>query len=198
MEKRLPLALVLSLLFLWWYVSLTAPPPAPPSEPGSEPAHSIASDTVARLLARHFGGLPPLMEATEEEISEIEGIGPIIASGVVEWSTDPDNQKLVEKLGAAGVRLYDEVDETVAGGLLAGATFVISGTVEGFSREEAEAAIEARGGKATSSVSGKTTALVVGDSPGASKTRKAEELGTPIIDGEVFRKVLEEGLSALG
>ena len=153
--------------------------------------------TVARLLSRHFGGLPPLMEASEEEISEIEGIGPVIASGVVEWSTDPDNQRLVEKLGAAGVRLYDEVDESVPDDLLEGTTFVISGTVEGFSREEAQAAIEARGGKATSSVSGKTTALVVGDSPGASKTRKAEELGTPIIDGEMFKKVLEKGLSVL-
>jgi DNA ligase (NAD+) len=96
------------------------------------------------------------------------------------------------------VRLYDEVDESVPDDLLEGTTFVISGTVEGFSREEAQAAIEARGGKATSSVSGKTTALVVGDSPGASKTRKAEELGTPIIDGEMFKKVLEKGLSALG
>jgi len=154
--------------------------------------------TVARLLTRHFGGLPPLMDATEEEISEIEGIGPVIAAGVVEWSTDPDNRRLVEKLEDAGVRLYDDIDKSVPGDLLEGATFVISGTVEGFSREEAQAAIEARGGKATSSVSGKTTALVVGDSPGASKTKKAEELGTPIIDSETFRRVLGEGLSALG
>jgi DNA ligase (NAD+) len=154
--------------------------------------------TVARLLARHFGGLPPLMAATEDEISEIEGIGPVIASGIVEWSTDPDNRRLVEKLEDAGVRLYDDVDNSVPGDLLEGATFVVSGTVEGFSREEAQAAIEARGGKATSSVSGKTTALVVGDSPGSSKTKKAEELGTPIIDGETFKRVLDEGLSALG
>ena len=87
--------------------------------------------------------------------------------------------------------------EAEAGDLLAGATFVVSGTIEGFSREEAQAAIEARGGKATSSVSGKTTALFVGDSPGASKTRKAEELGIPILDGDAFRRMLDEGLSAI-
>ena len=74
----------------------------------------------------------------------------------------------------------------------------MSGTIEGFTREEAQAAIEARGGKAAGSVSGKTTALVVGESPGASKSAKAEQLGIPIIDGETFKKVLEEGLEALG
>ena len=80
---------------------------------------------------------------------------------------------------------------------MAGAIFVVSGTVEGFTREEAQTAIEQRGGKATSSVSSKTTALIVGDTPGASKTRKAEELGIPIIDGERFRRLLEHGLPAL-
>jgi DNA ligase (NAD+) len=153
--------------------------------------------TIARILAREFVGLPPLMDATEEEISAIEGIGPVIAAEVSEWSSDPANRELVTKLGEAGVRLYDEIDDSVAGDLLAGAAFVISGTIEGFSREEAQAAIEARGGKATSSVSGKTTALFVGDSPGASKTKKAEELGVPILDGEAFKRMLEQGLAAI-
>jgi DNA ligase (NAD+) len=154
--------------------------------------------TVARTLARHFGGLPALMDATEDEISEVEGIGPVIAAEVRAWSTDPANRDLVGKLGAAGVRLADPVEESASSGLLAGASFVISGTIEGLTREEATAAIEARGGKATGSVSSKTTALVIGDSPGASKTRRAEELGIPIIDGKTFHKVLEEGLAALG
>ena len=154
--------------------------------------------TVARTLARHFGGLPTLMDASEEQISEIEGIGPVIAAEVHRWSADPVNRGLVEKLGAAGVRLVDEVDEDIVSDLLAGATFVVSGTVPGFTREEAQMAIESRGGKATSSVSGKTTALVVGESPGASKSRKAEELGIPIIDGVTFKRVLTEGVSALG
>ena len=74
---------------------------------------------------------------------------------------------------------------------------MVSGTVPGFTREEAQVAIESRGGRATSSVSGKTTALVVGESPGASKSRKAEELGIPIVDGDTFRRILAEGVSAL-
>ncbi|HLF60637.1 MAG TPA: NAD-dependent DNA ligase LigA [Acidimicrobiia bacterium] len=154
--------------------------------------------TVARLLVRHFGGLPALMAATEEDISQVEGIGPVIAHGIATWSADPDNQALVAKLGAAGVRLEDEVDRSVSSDLLAGATFVVSGTVPGFTREEAQAAIELRGGKAAGSVSGKTTALIVGDSPGASKSKKAEELGIPILDGEGFKRLLEQGLSVLG
>ena len=154
--------------------------------------------TVARLLVRHFGGLPALMAATEEDISQVEGIGPVIAHGIATWSADPDNQALVAKLGAAGVRLEDEVDRSVSSDLLAGATFVVSGTVPGFTREEAQAAIEMRGGKAAGSVSGKTTALIVGDSPGASKSKKAEEFGIPILDGEGFKRLLEQGLSVLG
>jgi DNA ligase (NAD+) len=153
--------------------------------------------TIARTLVRHFGGLPALMAASEEEIAQVEGIGPTIAKGVAQWAADPVNRDLVEKLVKAGVRLEDEVEAGVVGDLLAGATFVVSGTVEGFTREEAQAAIELRGGKATGSVSSKTTALIVGDSPGASKSRRAEELGVPIIDGDTFRKVLEKGLSAL-
>lgn len=153
--------------------------------------------TVARTLARHFGGLPALMEATEEEISAVEGIGPVIAAEIRAWSQDPDNRNLVAKLGAAGVRLVDEVEKAGASDLLAGAVFVISGTLDGMTREEAEASVTSRGGKATGSVSSKTTALVVGESPGASKTKKAEELGVPIIDGETFSKVLAEGLRAL-
>ncbi|HSO51145.1 MAG TPA: helix-hairpin-helix domain-containing protein, partial [Acidimicrobiia bacterium] len=154
--------------------------------------------TVARLLVRHFGGLPALMAASEGDIAEVEGIGPVIAHGVATWAMDPDNQSRVAKLGEAGVRLEDEIDPSASSDLLAGATFVVSGTIPGFSREEAQAAIEERGGKAASSVSGKTTALIVGDSPGASKSRKAEELGVPILDENGFKKLLEAGLSFLG
>ena len=121
----------------------------------------------------------------------------LFRSSVAEWAADPVNRDLVAKLGRAGVRLEDEVEAGVPGDLLAGATFVVSGTLEGFSREEAQTAIEQRGGKATGSVSSKTTALIVGESPGAAKTRKAEELGIPILDGDQFEKVLEQGLSAL-
>ena len=153
--------------------------------------------TVARMLSHHFAGLPALMNATEAEIAAIEGIGPVIAAGVVEWSSDPANRDLVVKLGEAGVRLEDERPDGVASNLLAGATFVVSGSIEGFTREEAQAAIEQRGGKATGSVSTKTTALIVGESPGASKTNKAEELGIPVLDGDQFEKLLEVGLAVL-
>lgn len=153
--------------------------------------------TVARMLVRAYGGIPALLEASEEDIAGVEGIGSVIATGIVQWSADPVNQQLVSKLGEAGVRLVDEVDGAVSPDLLAGATFVISGTLEGITREEAQIAIEARGGKATSSVSGKTTALVVGESPGASKSKKAGDLGIPIIDGPTLVRVLEDGLSAL-
>ncbi|MFP4553441.1 MAG: NAD-dependent DNA ligase LigA [Actinomycetota bacterium] len=153
--------------------------------------------TVARTLVRHFGGIRELMDATAEEIEAIDGIGPKIAAGVVEWSSDPANRELVERLGEAGVRLREEPQEDVTSDLLEGATFVISGTIEGFTREEAQAAIEQRGGKATGSVSGKTTALIVGESPGASKVTKAEELDVPIVDGKTFKRMLDEGLEAL-
>jgi DNA ligase (NAD+) len=152
---------------------------------------------VARTLARQFGGLPALIDASEEEIATVEGIGPVIAAEVRAWSVDPANRELVEKLARAGVRLADPVEPAAGPGALTGATFVISGTLDGLSREEAEAAVEARGGKATGSVSSKTTALVVGDSPGASKTKKAQELGIPVIDGATFRRLLDEGLSVL-
>jgi DNA ligase (NAD+) len=153
--------------------------------------------TVARTLARHFGSLPALMDADEEEIAVVDGVGQVIAAEVRAWSSDIVNRELVSKLGAAGVRLSDPVDVSVGSEPLTGTTFVISGALEGMTREEAEGAVVSRGGKATGSVSSKTTALVVGESPGASKRRKAEELGIPIIDGAVFRRVLDEGVSAL-
>lgn len=153
--------------------------------------------TVARALARHFGGMRELMDASSEEIEAIEGIGPTIAAAVVEWSADPANRELVERLGEAGVRLSEEPRGDTVSNLLEGATFVVSGTIEGYTREEAQAAIEERGAKATGSVSGKTTALIVGESPGASKTAKAEELGVPILDGEQFEELLARGLEVL-
>lgn len=153
--------------------------------------------TVARMLARHFGSMMALMDATEDEIAAIEGIGPVIAAGVAEWSSDPANRDLVEKLGEAGVRLADDAPVGVSSDLLAGAAFVVSGTIDGLTREHAQIAIEQRGGKVTGSVSGKTTALIVGESPGASKTAKANDLGIPIIDGEGFERLLENGLDVL-
>ncbi len=153
--------------------------------------------TVARRLIRHFGGLPALLRATTEKIAEVEGIGGVIADEVREWADDLQNRELVDKLAAAGVRMTEDVDETV-GELLAGVTLVVTGTLDGFDRDTAKTAIEERGGKATGSVSGSTTALVAGASPGGAKVRKAEELGVAQIDEEMFVRLLAEGPSALG
>lgn len=153
--------------------------------------------TTARTLVRAFGGIPALMDASEEEVAEVEGIGPVIAAGVREWFDDPANRDLVRRLEEAGVRVEEEPAEAEGSNLLEGCTFVVSGTIEGFTREEAQAAIEARGGKSTGSVSGKTTALIVGESPGASKLSKAEELGVPTLDADQFRRLLEEGTAVL-
>ena len=151
--------------------------------------------TVARLLARRYRSLPRLMEASEADIAAIEGVGPVIAASVREWSLDPDNRALVEKLGAAAVSLEDEVEDTeAAGDLLAGVTVVITGTLSDMSREAAEAAVVARGGKATSSVSKKTTVVVAGEGPGASKITRAQELGIEVIDEAAFKRMLEAGI----
>jgi DNA ligase (NAD+) len=152
--------------------------------------------TVAGSIARGFGGIDDIAAATEAEIAAVDGIGPEIAASVVVWFGEADNQQLIEKLRAAGVRFEDPVEVQDGGDSLAGVTVVITGTMEGFSRDDAKAAVEQRGGKVTGSVSGKTAALVAGESAG-SKLAKAEQLGIPILDEAGFRRLLEEGPNAL-
>ena len=150
--------------------------------------------TVARVLAHRYRSLRALMDAPEEEIAATEGVGPVIASSVKKWSSDPDNIDLVAKLESAGVTLEDEKLEDAAGSdLLAGVSVVVTGTLESMSREAAEAAVVERGGKATSGVSKKTTYLVAGANPGASKVAKAAESGVPTIDEAAFLQLLESG-----
>ncbi|HUO46290.1 MAG TPA: NAD-dependent DNA ligase LigA [Acidimicrobiia bacterium] len=150
--------------------------------------------TVARLLARRYGSLPALLQASEADIAAIEGVGPIIAASVREWSGDPDNRALIEKLGEAGVSLEDEAVEAPPGSdLLVGVTVVITGTLSSMSREQAEAAVVARGGKVTSSVSKKTTVLVAGEAPGTSKVTKAAEIGVATIGEAALLQMLESG-----
>ncbi len=154
--------------------------------------------TVARSLAARFLSLPALMAAGEEDITAIDGIGPEIARSVVAWARDPDNIELARRLGESGVRLEDPESEPVGkeATLLAGHSFVVTGTLEGFSRSEARAAIEALGGKVTGSVSGRTSALIAGVSPG-SKLTKAESLGVPVLDEDGLRLLLTEGPAAI-
>jgi len=156
--------------------------------------------TYARSLARAFGDLERLRAATVEELEAVEGVGPVIAASLRSWFDNPRNAALVDELAALGVRPAAEATARPtedAGGavdatLLAGLTVVVTGTLEGFTREEAEAALEARGAKVSGSVSGRTSLVVAGASPG-SKVAKAEQLGVPVLDGEAFLRLLREG-----
>jgi DNA ligase (NAD+) len=153
---------------------------------------------AAEEFARAYRSLDRLAEAGEEELVAIDGIGPIIAQAWVEWCSDPENRALLDKFRAGRVRMEDpEPEGGPVSDILAGVTLVVSGTLGGFSRDEAEEAIVSRGGRATGSVSRNTTALVVGDSPGGSKVARAESLGVPIIDEATFRAMLEGGVEVL-
>lgn len=146
--------------------------------------------TVARQLARHFGDLIALGKASKEDIAGVGGIGPIIADSVRKFFDNPRNAALVDKLIAAGVRT--DTDARRGAATLHGWTIVLTGGLEGFTRDEAKQAITDRGGKVTSSVSRKTSVVVVGVDPGA-KAAKAAELGVPTADEAGFAHLLETG-----
>jgi DNA ligase (NAD+) len=156
----------------------------------------LAGGTVARVLTRRFRSMETLLDASEEELSEIDGVGPELARSLREWADDDENRRLVGKLREAGVRLADPEPEDAGAGLLEGMTLVITGTLDGFSRDEAKAAVEERGGRITGSVSGKTTAVVAGAAAG-SKLQKAQDLGIPVLDEETFTQLLDRGRSVL-
>ncbi len=143
-------------------------------------------------LAEHFGHLDRIESASEEEIAAVEGLGSIIAASVHQWFADTTNRGVIEKLRAAGVNLQgpeaSDLPQTLDGLIV-----VVTGTLDGFTRDEAEAAIKGRGGKSPGSVSKKTTAVVIGAGPGASKVTKAEELGVPVLDEVGFLELLETG-----
>jgi DNA ligase (NAD+) len=147
--------------------------------------------TAARALATEFGDLDAIMSASTERLAGVEGVGPTIAAALTEWFTVDWHRAIVDKWRAAGVRMADERDTSVSR-TLEGRTIVVTGSLAGFSRDEAKEAILARGGKAAGSVSKKTDYVVAGDAPG-SKYDKAVELGVPILDEDGFRKLLAEG-----
>lgn len=148
--------------------------------------------TGAQILARHFGHLDRIMEATAEDIEKVEGIGPTIAGSVEQFFGNASTLRVVEKLRAAGVN-FEGPPPPSEPQVLAGLSVVVTGTLESLSREAAEEAIKARGGKSPGSVSKKTTAVVVGEGPGASKLNKATELGVPILNEEQFLQLLDTG-----
>ena len=136
---------------------------------------------LAQNLARHFETIEKLTAAAPEEIAEVEGFGPDRAEAVAEWFADDENRALVEELRGLGLNFELSAAERPSEGPLTGRTYVITGTLERFSRDDAQARLEALGAKVTNSVSAKTTGLVVGEEPGASKLTKAQKAGIPIL-----------------
>ncbi len=145
---------------------------------------------TAQNLARHFGSVDRLMEASQEDIMAVEGIGPERAEAIAEWFSDEENRGLVQELRELGLTFEVGEAERPVEGRLTGSTYVITGTLSGWTREEASAALEELGARVLNSVSGKTTGLVVGEEPG-SKLAKAEKAGVPILDEAAFQKLLE-------
>jgi DNA ligase (NAD+) len=136
---------------------------------------------TAQNLARHFENVDRLLVAPQEDILEAEGIGPERAEAIAEWFSDEANRALVEELRALGLRFEIGDELRPVKGPLTGHTYVITGTLEEFTRDEAAAALEAKGAKVVNSVSGKTTALIVGEEPGNSKLTKARKVEVPIL-----------------
>jgi len=153
----------------------------------------LVGERAATLLARHFGSLDALAAASTEDIEQIYEIGPKVAQSVVDWFGSDANRSLVRRLQAAGVRT-EEAPSPERSDVFAGKQFVLTGTLDTMSRDEAKAAIETRGGRVTSSVSKKTSYVVHGRDPG-SKLDKAKEVGVETRDEEGFRRLLDEGAS---
>jgi DNA ligase (NAD+) len=157
------------------------------------PAASLA-------LTNEFHTLDAIMSRSEEELAAVDGVGEVIAGTIVSWFDQPANRAFIERLRDGGVSFGDPARAEAAAAARAsipqtldGRAVVVTGTLAGYSREEAAEAISSRGGKSPGSVSKKTLALVVGDSPGASKLTKAEALGVPILDEAAFEQLLATG-----
>jgi DNA ligase (NAD+) len=151
-------------------------------------------EVMAADLARYYPDLAALSRASSEDLQMIDGVGPNIACAIVDWFAQPANRLVIEKLHHAGVWPVNASRSLEASGAqpLAGLTFVVTGTLPGFSREEAKELIQSQGGKVTDSVSKKTSYLVVGENAG-SKLDKARSLGVPILDEAGLRRIVENG-----
>jgi DNA ligase (NAD+) len=145
----------------------------------------------AQVLADHFGSIDAIETASLEALQQAREIGPVLASSVRSWFDEPANRDLIEGFRKAGLKLVGERKAPPTGPQpLAGKTFVITGEISGMSREEAQQQLEALGAKVTGSVSRKTTSLIVGSEPGASKLEKARELGIETLDEAAFRALI--------
>jgi DNA ligase (NAD+) len=134
---------------------------------------------TAQNLARHFGTVDKLMDATQEELVECEGIGPERAEAIAEWFRDVDNRRLLDELRALKLNLEADEGDRPKEGRLTGSHYAITGTLESMTREQAQAALEELGAKVSDNVSKKSTGLIIGDEPGASKLKKAQAAGVP-------------------
>ncbi|MEO6956586.1 MAG: helix-hairpin-helix domain-containing protein, partial [Antricoccus sp.] len=149
--------------------------------------------TAAQALATEFGSIQAIIDAPLDSLAEVDGVGAIIAESVKAWFAVDWHLAIVDRWRAAGVRMEAELSTVPAlPQTLSGLSIVVTGTIDGYSRDEATAAITARGGKSASAVSKKTAFVVVGESPG-SKAQKAESLGLPILDSEGFTALLRDG-----
>jgi DNA ligase (NAD+) len=147
---------------------------------------------LARNLAQHFGTVDALIAASQEELEETEGIGPDRAELVAEWFAEEDNVALVRELESLGLTMRAGEAERPVEGPLNGRQYVITGTLDGYTREEAKAALEALGAKVSDSVSKKTAGVIVGENPG-SKAQKAQKAGVPILAEADLRELLAAG-----
>ena len=147
-------------------------------------------EATAADLARHFGALDGLMDATEEQLQEVSDVGPIVAVSVRRFFSERHNREVIEQLRAGGVRWDEHPPQAKPAGRLAGKTFVLTGTLPKLSRDDAKALIESHGGKVAGSVSKKTDFVVAGDDPG-SKLEKARGLGIAVLDEEGLMRLVE-------
>jgi DNA ligase (NAD+) len=145
---------------------------------------------LAQNLAQHFGDVDRIMAAAQEEVAQVEGFGPDRAEIVVDWFADEQNLALIGELRELGLRFELDEAERPTEGPLTGNTYVITGTLERWTREQAQGELETRGAKVTNSVSKKTTGLIVGEEPGASKLTKAQREGVPLLDEAALAELL--------
>ncbi|MDF1560474.1 MAG: NAD-dependent DNA ligase LigA [Bacteroidales bacterium] len=149
-------------------------------------------ETVARVLATGFTNIDALMKATDEELTDLPEIGPRISASVREYFADPDNIETISRLRAAGMSFGGAIQRAASGGPLEGKRVVISGTFKNFTRDQLKEAVEAAGGKISSSVSGNTSFIIAGSDMGPAKRAKATDLGVPLVSEDEFVKMVEE------
>lgn len=152
----------------------------------------FVGETSARLLARHFKDIDHLAAATLQELTDIDGVGEVIAKSVITYFHNPINMEIVNRLRAYGLQMsLSEEQMQAASTKLAGKSIVISGVFTHHSRDEYKRIIEQNGGKNVGSISGKTSFILAGDNMGPAKLQKAEKLGVPIVDEETFLEMIE-------